>query len=269
VRLEGKIAYITGAGSGIGRASALAMAAEGATIVATDRNADTARETVDLIEGQGARAIAMTVDVTDPTAVKSSLDETVDAFGRLDVMHLNAGGSKPLEDSSVVDTPEDVWEFCFRVNVMGVVHGAKYGIPLMIENGGGNIVITSSAAGERGDYALTAYGSLKAAVSSFTRYVATQYGRQGINANAILPGLVMSPGAARLFPEPLAAAVQKHQVTDRLSTPEDVARLAVFLASDDAIAIRGQGIVLDAGISVMGGASPDLSAAMTEMGLQI
>jgi len=264
MRLHGKIAYITGGGSGIGDATAEAMAREGAAVAVIDVNGEAATAVAARLKAAGARAIALTVDVSDPTEVEVSFDRVVDEFGRLDILHLNAAAGVP-GDTNIVDNELDVWERLFQVNVMGVVHGIKYGVPRMIETGGGSVVITSSMGGQAGDLNRAAYGSLKATVTALTRYLSVSHGRSGINVNAILPGLVLSPRAADQFPPSLAAAVVKHQTTDRLTQPSDVANLAVFLASDEAIAIRGQAISVDAGGSAQGGASPTLADAMTAL----
>ncbi|MET7402709.1 SDR family oxidoreductase [Dactylosporangium sp. NPDC005572] len=264
MRLQNKIAYITGAGNGIGEATAEAMAREGAAVAVVDLDRDAAALVADRLCAAGARAIALAVDVSDPEAVRTSIGQVVDEFGRLDILHLNAAAGVP-GDTNAVNNDLDVWERLFRVNVMGVVHGIKYGVPRMIEAGGGSVIITSSMGGQAGDLNRAAYGSLKAAVTALTRYLSVSHGRSGINANAILPGLVLSPTAAAQFPASLAAAVTKHQTTDRLTQPSDVANLAVFLASDEAIAIRGQAIAIDAGGSAQGGATPTLADAVAAL----
>ncbi len=263
-RLDGKTAYITGAGSGIGKATASVMVREGAAVAVVDVNGEAAESVADRLRSAGAKAIALQVDVKDPEAVRASYDETVERLGRLDVLHLNAAAGSPV-DTNVVDTDLSVWQDVFDVNVMGVVHGLKFGIPKLLEHGGGSIVLTSSMGGETGDLLRASYGSLKATVTAITKYVSSSHGRAGININAVLPGLVLSEGAAVQFPKPLADAVVKHQTTDRLTQPEDVAELVAFLASDAAIAIRGQAIAIDAGHSAQGASSPTLAAAIQEL----
>ncbi|MGQ7296969.1 SDR family NAD(P)-dependent oxidoreductase [Quadrisphaera sp. KR29] len=263
-RLHEKAAFITGAASGIGEASARAMVREGAAVALADINESGVLALAEELSMRGARALAMVLDVSDPVAVQTNYEIAVAELGRLDVLHLNAAAGRP-DDSNVVDTPLEAWEDAFRLNVMSVVTGLKYGIPHLLAGGGGNIVVTSSGGGEAGDHSRIAYGSLKASVTALTRYVAVTHGRAGININAVLPGLVLSPGAATQFPAPLSAAVAKHQTTDRLTQPEDIAELVVFLASDDAKAIRGQGIRIDAGVSIQGGASPTLAQAIADL----
>lgn len=264
MRLSGKVAYITGAAGGIGLATAEAMAREGASVAIIDMNAEGAAAVADKLRASGAKAVALVVDVSNADAVRDSIERVVAEFGRLDIMHLNAATGF-AGDTNVVDTGIEVWEKLFRINVMSVVYGVKYGVPKMIESGGGSIVITSSAGSLAGDINRAAYGSLKATVTALAKYLSVSHGRSGINVNAILPGLVLSPNAAAQFPPTLAAAVAKHQTTDRLTLPSDVANLAVFLASDDAIAIRGQAICIDAGMSAQGGASPTLADAIAEL----
>jgi NAD(P)-dependent dehydrogenase (short-subunit alcohol dehydrogenase family) len=262
--LEGRVAYVTGAASGIGEATVDLMAQQGAKVVVADLNMAGAELVADRLRSSGTDALALELDVTDPEAVDASYDAVIAKFGRLDVLHLNAGGDA-RDDTNVVDTPLDAWDFAFRVNVMGVVHGLKFGIPRMLETGGGNIVVTSSMGGQAGDYARIAYGSLKATVTALVKYVSVSHGRAGININAVLPALTLSAGAAAQFPPPLAAAVAKHQTTDRINEPADVAALVAFLASDAARGIRGQAIQIDAGGSAQGGASPTLAAAIADL----
>lgn len=264
MRLRGKVAYITGAAGGIGSATAEAMAREGASIAVVDLNADGAEAVASKLRETGAKAIALAVDVSDASAVSDSIECVVSELGRLDILHLNAATGF-ARDTNVVDTDVEVWEKLFRINVMSVVYGVKYGVPKMIEGGGGSIVITSSAGSLAGDINRAAYGSLKATVTALTKYLSVSHGRSGINVNAILPGLVLSPNAALQFPPSLAEAVARHQTTDRLTLPSDVANLAVFLASDEAIAIRGQAICIDAGLSAQGAASPTLADAIAEL----
>jgi NAD(P)-dependent dehydrogenase (short-subunit alcohol dehydrogenase family) len=264
MRLRGKIAYITGGAGGIGSATAEAMAREGASIAVVDINANEAEAVAGNLRATGVRTIALAVDVSKADAVHDSIERVIKEFGRLDIMHLNAATGF-AGDTNVVDTDVEVWEKLFRINVMSVVYGVKYGVPKMIESGGGSIVITSSAGSLAGDLNRAAYGSLKATVTALTKYLSVSHGRSNINVNAILPGLVLSANAAAMFPPTLAAAVARHQTTDRMTVPSDVANLAVFLASDEAIAIRGQAICIDAGISAQGGASPTLADAIAEL----
>lgn len=264
MRLRGKVAYITGGAGGIGSATAVAMAREGARIAVVDIDADGAESVAATLRRGGTEAIALAADVSDEAAVRDSVERVVAEFGRLDIMHLNAATGFP-EDTDVVDTDAVIWEKLFRINVMSVVYGVKNGVPRMIEGGGGNIVITSSAGSLAGDHNRAAYGSLKATVTALARYLSVSHGRSGINVNAILPGLVLSPNAALQFPPTLAAAVARHQTADRLTLPSDVANLVVFLASDEAIAIRGQAICIDSGLSAQGSASPTLADAIAEL----
>jgi len=251
MRLEAKVALITGSGSGIGRAMALAFAAEGARIFAADVRGDDAEATATLVRDAGGEAGAREIDVTETAQVQAMVRACLHRFGRIDVLLNNAGiGST----QTVVDTPEELWESVFAVNVRGIFLGCKYTIPHMIEAGGGSIVNTASVAGLVGLKNRAAYCASKGAVVSLTRAIAADHVHQGLRCNCICPGTVDSPWVGRLLdaaPDPAAerAALVARQPMGRLGTPEEVARAAVYLASEDAAFITGSALVIDGGLT--------------------
>lgn len=265
-RLKGKVAVITGAGSGIGAATAHAMAREGAAVVVADIDGGNAEQVAESIRSGGGSAIATAADVTKEPEVATMVRAALDEFGRLDIMHNNAGAAQEALDTNVVDTPESAWKLALDVDLMGVVLGCKHAIPEMVKTGGGSVIVTASAAPFFGSNRLIAYAAAKGAVVAVTKYVATSHGRQGIRCNAIAPGLVLTPGAETVFPsQSLLDAVLRHQTLDGFIRPDDVADLAVFLASDESRYMTGQTLVLDAGALTMGSAVPAMDDAIREL----
>lgn len=251
-RLEGRTAIVTGGASGIGRASALRLAAEGARIAIGDLDASGARAVVAEIEAAGGRAIAVETDVSDEAAFRALVDATVDAFGRLDVLHNNAaalgrtaiGGDGDLESLTV-----EVWDRTMAINARSVMLGCRLAIPRMLATGGGSIVNTSSGAAIRGALTGTAYATSKAAVNCLTLYVAAQYGKRGIRCNAILPGLIMTPAVEVGMSRESVDMILDHHLTPEAGRPEDIAAMVAFLASDDARYVTGQLLCVDGGIT--------------------
>ncbi len=250
MRLEGRTALITGAGSGIGRESALLFAAEGARVVAVDRDAAAARASAAAIEGAGGRAVAVHADVGVAAEVEAAVAAAERAFGALHVLFNNAG-IFPAEDGSPVDTPEEVWDRVMVVNLKGVFLGCKYGIPALLRAGGGSIINTASFVAVMGAAtSQIAYTASKGGVLAMTREIAVEYARRGIRANALCPGPVNTPLLAQLLAEPAARARRMvHVPMGRLAEPAEVARAALFLASDDASYVNGATFLVDGGIS--------------------
>jgi NAD(P)-dependent dehydrogenase (short-subunit alcohol dehydrogenase family) len=250
-RLAGKVAIVTGAASGIGRATALALAREGAAVVVADLNAEGAKRVAGEIEGAGGRAHAQPADVSSEPSVVAMVAAAVERFGGLDVLHNNAALTDPAvmaADGEITSLALDTLERTLAVNLRGPLLGCKHAIPRMLERGGGSIVNTSSAAALAGDLVRTAYGISKAGVDSLTRYVATQYGKRGIRCNSIAPGVIATPALAANVPKELLAVYERSHLTPRLGRPEDIAALVVFLASDESAFLTGQTLCADGGL---------------------
>lgn len=251
MKLQDRVAVITGAGSGIGRAMALLFSREGAKIVAADVNAAAAAETAELVRAQGGQAASTAVDVTNPEQVQAMLKVALDQFGKLDILCNNAGiGST----TTVVDCEPDEWDRVMTVNAKGVFLGCKYAVPIMIEQGGGCIINTASVAGMIGIPERAVYCASKGAVIALTKQVAVEYVEKGIRCNCVCPGTVDSPWVDRLLaqsgdPEGTRRALVARQPMGRLGTPEEVAAAAAYLASDDAAFVTGTALVIDGGLT--------------------
>lgn len=260
-RLPGKVAVVTGAGSGIGAATAVAMAREGAAVVLAGRTAARVEAVAARIAAAGGRALAVPTDVTVEDDVVAVLDRAVAEFGRLDVLHSNAGGNARA-DRDVETTPEAVWHEALQLNLVAVATTIRHAIPRMTATGGGSVVVTASAGAFAGGTGKVAYAAAKAGVIALVKHVASSHGRAGIRCNAVAPGLVLSEGALAQLPPPLLDAIARHQPLAGFTTPEDVADLAVFLGSDESRYVTGQTITIDAGTTAMAPATPALREAM-------
>jgi len=253
-RFTGKVAIVTGAGSGIGAATARLLAREGAAVTVADIAGDPAAEVAASIGSDGGTARTQVVDVTDPDAVAAMVHETVAAYGRLDVLHNNAAAIQlNMVDQDVVTMDLDTWHRVLDVNLTGPMLGCRFAIPAMLEGGGGSIVNTASAAAFYGSRSLAAYGASKAGVVALTRYVAAAYSDRGIRCNAVAPGVVASrelqdavggPGAEILRP------YEAGHLVGRLGLPEEIAAAVAYLASDDAAFITGETLRIDGGLTV-------------------
>jgi NAD(P)-dependent dehydrogenase (short-subunit alcohol dehydrogenase family) len=251
MKLEQRIAVITGAGSGIGQAMVRLFAGEGARILAADVNENAAQETARMVTEAGGTCRAFAVDVSRPDQVRAMIDQAIAAFGRIDILCNNAGIGSTTD---VVECEPDEWDRVMTVNVKSVYLGCKYAIPHMLAQGGGVIVNTASVAGMLGLPKRATYTATKAAVIALTRQVAVEYVEQGIRVNCLCPGTVDSPWVGRLLQQaddPVAArqALVARQPLGRLGTPEEIAAAALYLVSDDAAFITGTGLVIDGGLT--------------------
>ena len=245
------MALITGAGGGIARVAAELFAAEGARVVVADAVAEGAQATVQAITDAGGEAVAVTVDVSVSEQVAAMIVTATDAFGGIDVLYNNAGVLPP-DDGGTVETPESTWDRVMDVNLKGVWLCCKHGIPALIERGGGSVINVASLVAIMGSaVAQIAYTASKGGVLSMTREMAVEYARRNIRINALCPGPIQTPLMAELLSDPERRARRLvHVPIGRFGQAEEVARTALFLASDDSSLMTGASLVVDGGISV-------------------
>jgi len=246
----GKVAFVTGAGSGIGRAAALAFAREGASVVVADVSEQGNQDTARMIEDLGGRALAVRCDVTRTADVTAALDNAVNAFGRLDVAFNNAGVEQAL--TATADLTEEEWDRILAINLRGVFLCMKYEIPLMLTHGGGTIVNTSSGAGVRGFGGQAAYAAAKHGVVGLTKAAALDYAPSNIRVNAVCPGIIDTAMMQRFSggtPEGRDRVIAQEPV-GRMGTPEEIAAAVVWLCSDAAAFVIGHALVIDGGQTV-------------------
>jgi NAD(P)-dependent dehydrogenase (short-subunit alcohol dehydrogenase family) len=249
-RLAGRTALVTGAGSGIGRESALLFAREGARVVAVDRDEASGAAVAAEIRAAGGEACFVAADVSRAREVEAAIAEAERRYGALHVLFNNAG-IFPERDGSPVDTVEEVWDLVMAVNLKSVFLGCKYGIPALLRAGGGSIVNTASFVAVMGAAtSQVAYTASKGGVLAMTREIAVEYARQGIRANALCPGPVDTPLLAELLARPEARARRfVHLPMGRLAQAPEGARAALFLASDESSYVNGTTFLVDGGIA--------------------
>jgi NAD(P)-dependent dehydrogenase (short-subunit alcohol dehydrogenase family) len=246
----GKVAFVTGAANGIGRAAALAFAREGAGVVVADVSEQGNQETARLVEEAGGRALAIRCDVSRAEDVKAALDKTVETLGRLDYAFNNAGIEQPLMPAA--DLTEDQWDRIVGIDLRGVFLCMKHEIPLMLEQGGGAIVNTSSGAGVKGFAGQAAYCAAKFGVVGLTKAAALDYAPSNIRINAVCPGIVETPMMDRFSggtPEGRARVIAQEPV-GRMGRPEEIAAAVLWLCSDAAAFVVGHAMVVDGGQTV-------------------
>jgi len=245
--MNGKIALVTGAGSGIGRSTALAFAGAGASVVVGDIDTEGAEETVEAITADGGTAAHVECDVTDEGAVRAAVASAVENYGGLDYACNNAG----IEGHPALVTDMDADEFrrVLDVNVMGVFFGMKHQIPAMLERGGGVIVNVSSTAGYRGYPQMSPYVASKHAVTGMTKTVALEYATRGIRVLSVHPAAIETPMISRAMAEnpDLATSMEAMHPIGRVGQPREIADVVVFLCSDGASFMTGSQIVVDGG----------------------
>ena len=265
-KLEGKVAVITGAASGLGRASAIRFAAEGAAIVAADLNSQGGELLVSEIAAAGGRAVYQRTDVTSEQDIKALIDRAVREYGRLDITYNNAGVIGAT--GSIETTTEAEWDKTFAILLKAVFFGIKHSAAPMRAAGGGSIISTASIAGLSGSFRLHAYSASKAAVINLTRTAAIELGKDKIRVNCICPGVISTPLVHGGIPggkEVLDPMLGKAQPLQRAGQAEDIANMAMFLASDEANWVTGAAMVVDGGFTAgtpfsLGGVDQQLAA---------
>ena len=248
-RLEGKVAVVTGGGSGIGRASAVAMAQEGASVFAVDQDPDGAAETATMVSDLGAQAASFEADVTDEDAARHGVATAIERFGRVDVLMTAAGISV---GRTVVDTEPDDWDRVFAVNVKGTYLWMRAALPGMIERGSGSVILIASQLGVAGGMGNSAYIASKGAVIALARTAAVDYATAGVRVNSILPGATETPLLDRSFgrlrdPDAARARSLARHPMGRFGRAEEVAAAAVYLASDESSFTTGTELRVDGG----------------------
>ncbi len=250
MRLQGKVALITGAASGIGRTAAALFAQEGASVVIADVTERAGEEAAAAITSAGGKAAFVRADVTNAGDAAATVRFAVERFGGLHVLYNNAGIFHP-DDGGTVETEEAIWDRVIAINLKGVWLGCKYGIPALLRSGGGSIINVASFVALVG--AATpqiAYTASKGGVLSMTREIAVEYARQGIRANALCPGPIETPMLAELLSDPQRRARRLvHIPIGRFGKAEEVARAALWLASDESSLVTGAALVADGGIT--------------------
>ncbi|WP_419955520.1 SDR family NAD(P)-dependent oxidoreductase [Neobacillus niacini] len=251
MRLLDKIAVITGGGSGIGKATAELFAKEGAFVIITDIHQENGQGTVSEIEQQGGKAAFYLVDVANPEGVESAIGQIIETYKKIDILFNNAG----ISNVGRVDEVEpDVWDRIMSVNVKGVYLPSKYTLPYMMEQNSGVVINMSSCAAEMGLAKRAAYSATKGAVLALTKAMQVDYAPYNIRVNALLPGTILSPFVENYLktsyddPEVAIAGIKKRQLSGELGRPADVARAALFLASDESSFMMGSPLYIDGGV---------------------
>jgi len=248
-RMQGKVAIITGAASGIGRATAVLLAREGAAVVVADIDEAAGVQTVELAAEAGGAAMFVRTDVSRSDDVNRLVATALDRHGRLDTLVNNAFWA--VLDRPVTETTDEDWTRTIDVTLRGAFNGCRAAIPALVASGGGSIVNLSSVAGTKSSPRFAAYSAAKGGVGALTRSVAFDYGSQGIRVNAVAPGTIETPAIASILSDPARREYLASKILlGRIGKPDDIARAILFLASDESSFMTGQIMVVDGGRSI-------------------
>jgi NAD(P)-dependent dehydrogenase (short-subunit alcohol dehydrogenase family) len=250
--LNGKVAIVTGAGGNIGSVTSRVLAEAGASVTMVDIAEERLKEVAAQLESEGLHVLAVAADVASESDVRDVVAKTVSAFGGLDILDNNAGGTAltSQHDGTVVTMDVALWDEMYGINVKGPMLFCKHSIPAMVERGGGSIINISSGTSLAGNDTYTAYASSKGALNTLTKYVATAHGAQGIRCNALALGIVVPPSMANASPPPGAPNMNPylaHHIVGRLGAPQDIANMVLFLSTEKSGFITGQIISIDGG----------------------
>lgn len=251
MRLQDKIIMITGSGSGIGKATALLFGQEGATVIVNDLDAVKGQETTDEIKAAGGQSTFIQADVTNPEYVKSMVEAVIEQFGQIDVLFNNAGISGV---GALHEVEPEVWNRVMNVNINGVYLPSKYVLPYMMERKNGSIINMSSCIAEIGLAVRASYAATKGAILALTKSMQVDYAPYNIRVNALLPGTILTPFVENYLrnsydnPEEAFESLKKRQLSGDLGRPEDVAKAALFLASDESKFMMGSPLYIDGGV---------------------
>ncbi|MFM6831564.1 MAG: SDR family NAD(P)-dependent oxidoreductase [Novosphingobium sp.] len=267
--LSDRVAIVTGAGQGIGAEVAAVLADRGATVILNDIMAGRVEETAAALRAQGFRAEASVFDLTDEDDIARAVGEIAARHGRIDIVHNNAAfqtNEQRARDLDVINLAADAWDKAFAVNARGPMLLCKHVLPTMIAGGGGSIIHSASGFGLLGEMTLTAYGASKAALINLGRFIATQYGKQGVRSNVIAIGFVLSENAIESTPQAVKDVLLSHHLNPELGSPRDIANVVAFLASDESRFINGAMIPVDGGFTAHQASMVDFQRLFAQAG---
>jgi NAD(P)-dependent dehydrogenase (short-subunit alcohol dehydrogenase family) len=251
-KLDGKVAIVTGAGSGLGEECARVLALHGARVAVVDIQAEAAAAVAQSIRDGGGDALAITTDMVDEDQIRAMAQQVVAHFGRIDVLHNNAAALDTAQrhaDRDVCNVDIAAWDRAMDVNARGAMLACKHVVPHMLAAGGGSIIFATSGFGALGDVTLTSYAASKAALMALARSVAAQYGKQGIRSNAIMIGLALTEKSAAHMPAELKQILLDQHLTPTLGRPRQIADVVAFLASEESSFITGAVLPVDGGFT--------------------